>query len=44
MTRKKITWVEGVTKYNHKNITCTKPTLTSKSLNAFKNLIEDNEK
>jgi hypothetical protein len=35
MTRKKITWVEGVTNYNHK---------TSKSLGALKNLIENNEK
>jgi hypothetical protein len=24
MTRKKITWVEGVTNYNHKTITCSK--------------------
>jgi hypothetical protein len=26
MTRKEITWVEGVTNYNHKTITCSKLT------------------
>jgi hypothetical protein len=35
MTRKKITWVENVTDYNHE---------ISKSLSALKNLIKNNEK
>jgi hypothetical protein len=40
MTRQKITWVEGVIKYDHKTIICNKLTLNSKSPTALKNLIK----
>ncbi len=44
MIRKKITWVEGLTNYNHKIITCSKLTPNFKVFRGIKKLSKKNER